>query len=202
MLDFAIKINNLKFFDKGKRSLIYIGTYKRKKVGIKIKNPSSRASSRIKNEAKFLKKLNKHDIGPRLILAKKKYIIYEFIEGEQYYKVLHNVNKKKGIKLSLQILDKCRILDKLKINKLEFTRPIKHFFVKNEKVKMIDFERCYKTKKPKNVTQFCDFLISREIKKLFKIDEKKLIHLLKKYKKKQTEINYKKIRKLIETSKN
>ncbi len=200
MLNFSIKINNLEFFDKGKRALIYTGTHKRKKVGIKIKNPSSKAISRIENEGNFLKKLNKYNIGPKLILAKKDYIIYEFIEGEKYYSLLPNLNQRERINLSLQILDKCRIMDKLKINKLEFTRPVKHFFVKNKKVKMIDFERCYETKKPKNLTQFCNFMMSNE--KWFNLDNKILIKLLKDYKEKQTETKYRKIRKLIESSKN
>ncbi len=200
MLNLPIKINNLKFFDKGKRALIYIGTYKRKKVGIKVKNPSSKAISRIENEGNFLKKLNKYGIGPKLILTERDYMVYEFIEGEQYYNLLPKLTRKERIDLSIQILDQCRIMDKLKINKLEFTRPVKHFFVKNKKVKMIDFERCYKTKKPKNLTQFCNFMISN--KQWFNLDEKNLIILLKDYKEKQTDGNYKKIKDLIKFSKN
>jgi predicted Ser/Thr protein kinase len=200
MLNFSINVNNIEFFDKGKRAWIYTGVYKRKKVGIKIKNPSSKAVSRIENEGYFLKKLNKYEIGPKLIVADKEYIIYEFIEGEQYYNLLPNISRKERINLSLQILDKCRIMDKLKINKLEFTRPIKHFFVKSKKVKIIDFERCYITKKPKNVTQFCNFLISN--KKLFGLKREKLTPIMKTYKKKQTEKNYKKIKELIKSPKN
>ena len=65
---------------------------------------------------------------------------------------------------------------------------------------MIDFERCYETKNPKNVTQFCNFLMFN--KESFNFNNKKLILLLKEYKNKQTEKNYKQIRNLIEFSKN
>ena len=194
MIKLPIKIEKVKFFDKGKRSLVYIGNYKNKQVIIKIKNPKSQAKERISNEAKYLKLLNKYKIGPKLISSGKNFLIYEFIQGKPY---IESIKTKQRINLTLQILEKCRILDKLKINKLEFIRPIKHFFVKDKKVKMIDFERCYKTKNPKNVTQFCNFLLHN---KLFKINKKELIDLLKEYKEKQTDKKFKKIREIIKLS--
>ncbi len=190
MLDLPIKVKNIKYLDKGKRSLVYTGIYRNKKVIIKVKNPSSTAIERIKNEAKYLKKLNKYKIGPKYITSKKNFLIYEMVEGKPYIDYIRTKKKKE---LTLQIIDKCRTLDKLKINKLEFTRPIKHFFVKNNKVTMIDFERCYKTDKPKNLTQFCNFL---NAKKVYKIPKKLLIE----YKDKPTEKNFKKIRDLIKHS--
>jgi predicted Ser/Thr protein kinase len=194
MIKLPIKIINVEFFDKGKRSLVYTGNYKNKKVIIKVKNPKSQAIARISNEAKYLKKLNKFKVGPKLICFKKEFLVYEFIEGELYIDL---IKTKQKISLTLQILDKCRTLDKLKINKLEFIRPIKHFFVKNNKVKMIDFERCYQTENPKNVTQFCNFLLSN---KNFKINKKELIKLSKEYKNKQTDKNFKEIKNLIKLS--
>ena len=173
-------VKNIEFFAKGKRAYIYTGTYKNQKVAIKTKNPKSLAKNRIQNEIKFLKILNKHKIGPKLIKYDKSYFIYKFIEGEQYIK---NKDNQKVIK---NILKQCRVLDKLKINKLEFTRPIKHIFVKNNKVTLIDFERCYKTNNPKNVTQFCQFLISNKLMK-------KDIKIIKAYKEKQIDKNFSKI---------
>ncbi|MBT7237839.1 serine/threonine protein kinase, partial [Candidatus Woesearchaeota archaeon] len=73
------------------------------------------------------------------------------------------------------------------------TRPIKHVFVKNNKITMIDFERCYETKNPKNVTQFSQYII-----KNFKT-KKEFQTILKNYKEKQTEKNYKEILKYIKT---
>ena len=81
-------------------------------------------------------------------------------------------------------------MDKLKINKLEFTRPVKHIFVNNSKVIIIDFERAYHTNKPKNVTQFCQFLIRNNLMK-------RGIKILKKYKDSQTNKNFKEIIKRI-----
>jgi predicted Ser/Thr protein kinase len=190
MISLPLKIEKIKFFAKGKRSLIYTGLYKNKKVAIKIKNPKSKAQNRIRNEAKYLKILNKYNIGPKLIKSDKDYLIYEFVEGKNYIDIISQ-NKEKAKTISKEILKICRKLDKLKINKLEFTRPIKHIFVKNNKVTVIDFERAYKTKHPKNVTQFCQFLIRKDLL------DKSAINLLKKYKKNQTEANFKKILALI-----
>ncbi|MFH1376399.1 MAG: hypothetical protein ABIH25_02075 [Candidatus Woesearchaeota archaeon] len=187
MLKLPIKVKNIEFFDKGKRSLIYTGTYKNSKVAIKVKNPTSKAINRIENESKYLKILNKYKIGPKLIKSNKKCIIYEFIEGKQYIEIIKANNKTKVKQISKKILNKCRQIDKLKINKLEFIRPTKHIFIKNNKVKIIDFERCYKTDKPKNVTQFCQFLLNN------KILPKSSIKIIKEYKNNQTEKNFKKI---------
>lgn len=187
MINLQFGVKNLKFLDKGKRSLVYTGLYKNKKVAVKIKNPKSKAENKIAKEAYYLKILNKYDIGPKIIKSNNDCLVYEFVEGERFIDFIKNKDKEKIKIISKKILRKCRTLDKLKINKLEFMRPIKHIFVKGNKIGIIDFERCYKTEYPKNVTQFCQFLISR------KIIKKQVINKLKKYKKNQTEANFKEI---------
>jgi predicted Ser/Thr protein kinase len=190
-MGFKKDIKDLKYLAKGKRSVVYTGIYKNQKVAIKSKRPESEAKGRLENEAKFLKILNKHKIGPILLKSGKDYIIYKFVEGTLLSGFLEKEkDKSKKKKVLINILKKARILDKLKINKLEFTRPIKHVFVKNSTVKIIDFERSYYTENPKNVTQFCQFLMSRG---LMKKDIKKL----KQYKDNQTEKNFKEILKEI-----
>jgi len=102
------------------------------------------------------------------------------------------LKKNKNPKILKQILKQCYELDKLKINKKELTNPYKHILVKNSKVKMIDFERCYKTNNPKNVTQFSEYLMRKHI-----IDRKEITPLLRKYKKSQTNLNFEHILALI-----
>ena len=167
----------LEYLAKGKRSRVYTGVLKGRKIIVK-------KSKRAKIEAKWLKILNKYKIGPKFISVGRDELIYEFVEGERILDFKGDI--KKVIK---KVLDKCRKLDKLKINKKEMANPYKHILIKNGKVKMIDFERCYKSDKPKNVTQFCQFVRSR----LMKVNDKKFKEILKKYKKKQSEKNYKEI---------
>ena len=185
------EIKDKKYLSKGKRSLVYTGFYKKQKVTIKKKNPKSEAISRMENEASFLKKLNKYNIGPKLIDSGKDYLVYKYVEGILFIDYIKK--NKKIFPIIKDILNQCRVMDKLKINKLEFTRPIKHVFIKNKKATIIDFERCYTTETPKNVTQFCQFLMKDELKEHFKINKKEFIKILKIYKDKQTEKNYKKI---------
>lgn len=186
-----MQISNMEYLAKGKRGVVYTGNLNGIKVSIKKKNPDSEATNRIKNEARFLKVLNKYKIGPELIKTGKNYIIYKYVEGEFLPKFLEKEkSKEKKKKVLIIILKKARILDKLKINKLEFTRPLKHIFIKYPKVKMIDFERSYYTENPKNVNQFCQFLIRGEYMK-------NDLKTLKEYKKNQTEKNFKEILKLI-----
>ena len=95
------------------------------------------------------------------------------------------------------------IMDKLKMNKEEMSHPQKHILVdkKNNPV-LIDFERAHYTIKPGNVTQFCDFLISNNIKTILKnnniiINKDKIINAAKIYKKQQNKENFNRIIKII-----
>ena len=176
-------IRNLRYFAKGKRGFIFTGNYKNKKVAVKIKNPESRAIFRINNETNFLKILNKKNIGPKLLFSDKDYLIYEFVDGyfiNDYLKI----NEKENIKRMLKnIFEQLFVMDKLKINKEEMSHPVKHIIINKKKPVLIDFERAHHTIKPGNVTQFCDFLISNNIKTALKnnkikIDNKKVKHAL------------------------
>ncbi len=174
----TVKIKKLEFLARGKRSRVYVGFLKNKKVAVKI-------SKRAVIESKWLKLLNKKSIGPKLIKVEKGKLIYEYVEGKRIGDCLKDKNIKTIIK---KILKQCRILDKLKINKKELVNPYKHILVNKNKVVMIDFERCHKVRKGKNVTQFCEYLMRNKI-----AARRKLIPLLKRYKENQNEKNFKKI---------
>ena len=183
----------MKYFAKGKHGRIYSDK------GYAVKKASS---LRIKNEVKWLKLLNKYHIGPKLIGYGKSYFRYKFIKGEFIIDFIENNIKKIIKKILLDVLKQCRIMDMLKVNKKEMHNPFKHIIIKENKAFMIDFERCYKTDKPKNVTQFCQFIMSNKlkeilIKKSFKINREKMLKVLIKYKHHQTEENFNKILKLI-----
>ena len=110
-------IKNVKYFEKGKRGIIFTGNHKNKKIAIKIKNPDSSAVLRISNEIEFLKILNKKGIGPKLLFYDKNYLIYKFIDGEFIANYLKN-NKKENIKKVIKnLMNQMFIMDKLKMNK-------------------------------------------------------------------------------------
>jgi predicted Ser/Thr protein kinase len=78
-------------------------------------------------------------------------------------------------------------MDLLGINKKELTNPYKDIIITaDNRAVMIDFERCTEAKKPKNVTQFLQYVNKSKPtleKKEIMIDQGKLIRLGKEYKK-------------------
>jgi len=148
-------------YSHGKRGIIFVFENNKKKYAIKIKKPESEAINRINIEADFLKLLNKHDIGPKLVDSGEDFIVYEFVEGLTLKEFLkHNKLNKKRIK---NITRQCEILDELKINKEEMHSPLKNIIINKDKVYLIDFERCHFTSRPKNVNQFMQFLRKKNL---------------------------------------
>ena len=77
-------------------------------------------------------------------------------------------------------------MDQLRVNKEELHHPHKHILIDQvDNPVMLDFERCYKTKKPHNVTQFVEFIcrLQKELVKVgFSLNIESLRKLAKKYK--------------------
>ncbi|MBI3035043.1 methyltransferase [Candidatus Woesearchaeota archaeon] len=191
-------IKNVKYFAKGHRGLLFTGFYRNKKVAIKAKNPKSTAIGRIENEAKWLERLNKHSIGPKLIFTDEDYCAYGYIEGGFISDFIKKSNKNSIKKVIKSVFNQMLVLDKLKIDKEEMHHPVKHVIVAKNKPYLIDFERCHHTQKPKNVTQFCHFITSKRLTAILKnknmgIDREKIINLAKVYKSNPNKQNFKKI---------
>ena len=195
-------VKNITYFTKGHRGILYTGNYKGKKIVIKAKLPESKAEGRIENEGKWIKRLNKKKVGPKLIKATKDYFFYYFVDGEFIIDYIKGLKKNKEsrkiiLKIIQNVLDQCYVLDKLKVDKEEMHHPLKHIIVdKKQNVTLLDFERCHIVDYGKNVTQFVVFLMRlREFLAEYniKIDQDKLIALAKLYKRDQTKEHFKKI---------
>lgn len=175
----------MEYLAEGKRGIVFIDTIKGKKVVIK---KEKRNLGRVKLEARWLKKLNAYEIGPKLIESGEDYLMCEYIEGELFSDYYEKFGKDKSKTIIKEVLRQCRVLDKLKMNKFEMHNPVKHIIV-GKKVVMIDFERCIISEKPKNVTQFVQFLTKLN----FIRRSEELMILLKEYKYEQTDKNYRKL---------
>ncbi len=158
-------ITRIKYLAKGHRSKVFIGFYKNKKVCIKVQKERDVKDS-VKREGRWLKILNKFSIGPKLLFYGESLIIYEYVSGDLILDYFRKSSKKKIMFVISEVLKKCRKMDSLGIVKEEMHKPVKHIFISDE-VKMIDFERCHYSSKVKNVTQFCQFLTSGEVVKIF-----------------------------------
>lgn len=191
-------ISDVKKFSEGNRGVIYLGILNGRKVAVKAKRKDSAARGAISNEAKWLKILNRKGIGPKLVRSSNDYFVYEFVEGKFIMDYLSSCSREKAVAVIKKILQQCRKLDELGVNKEEMLRPFRHVIISNGKPVMIDFERCKKTKKPKNVTQFCQFLIGGRSNELLRqegvnISREKLLAAAKNYKNLQTSNNFAKI---------
>ena len=193
-------IEGIQYFTHGKRGNIFTGIIDRSKfvkthfakrnvvkAAIKVKRDESKAEGRVRNEARWLKILNKENIGPKLLFYGENYVVYEFVEGEFILDFIKKENNKNAIKKILSdVLEQCFILDKLKVNKEEMHHPLKHIIISKANLPvLIDFERCHNIDKPSNVTQFVEFIcrMGKELeKKGIVVSVKKLRELAKEYK--------------------
>ena len=104
-------IKNKKYYARGNRSIVYIGFIGKKKVIVKEQKNNIAAKDIAKTEARWLRILNKHDIGPKLISEGKDYIIMEFIIGKPIMDFLETANKQDIGKVISKILKQCIALD-------------------------------------------------------------------------------------------
>ena len=209
MKDKLKEIKNIQYFTKGHRGLLYIGEYKKKKVVIKTERKDSMAIGRIENEVNYLKILNKKGIGPELFFYDKKftYFAYQYIDGDFFPIFLeHAAKKNKNLikKIIKNVFIQCFRMDRLKVDKEEMHHPYKHILIekKTKKPILVDFERCHKTNDPKNVSQFCSYVISDFIVNVLKergikVNQEKMIKAAQRYKKKIGKENLNKIIALI-----
>jgi predicted Ser/Thr protein kinase len=187
------EISRMEIYAKGKRGVIY----RQDNVCVKEKNPSS-AVDTLKNEAEHLQVLNKKGIGPRFIKYSDGKLYREFVDGIRISDFFEQENdKEKIISVIKQVLEQCRAMDLLSINKKELTNPYKDIIITaDNRAVMIDFERCTQTKKPKNVTQFLQYIIKNKPlleKKRIYINREELIKLGRKYKEKGDEEKFQSI---------
>lgn len=191
-------VSNMKYLARGHRGLLFTGTFKNKKVAVKTENPGSRAVNRIQNEAKWLEKLNKRGIGPKVLFSDGNYFVSEYIDGCPIGSYLQKSNKTQIKKIITIIFNQLFALDRLKVDKEEMHRPLKHIIVRRGIPCLIDFERAHYSPKPKNVTQFCQFLATRKLKEMpenkkIYLKRDNLIQLSRIYKSKQNTTNLNKI---------
>ena len=208
-------LRNVHYFAEGKRGMVYTAQFDKNlvitkqisvkskaiTVAVKVKKKESKAADAIASEVLWLKTLNERAIGPRMLFSGEDYVTYEFAEGEYIEEWLPKAPKEDLQKVLQVIFQQCYVMDKLQVNKEEMHHPLKHIIVdKNCNATLIDFERCYKTEKPHNVTQFADFVGKHQLllaKKGFIFTLKELREAAGKYKEKYDAKEFERILKLM-----
>ena len=125
---------------------------------LKVEKAGIDAVNRIQNEAYWLQLLNRHSIGPQFLGVTETGVLMEYVDGVPILDYATTASREDLIHVLVDLLYQCRTLDQLGVTKEEMHRPLKHVLVRDRKVVMIDFERCRRMEKPKNVTQVCQFI--------------------------------------------
>ena len=87
----------------------------------------------------------------------------EFIDGPEILDWIPQAAKPAIVRALLDVVEQCRKLDELSVNKLEMTHPHKHILMRKGKPVFIDFDRSRPAQRPKNVTQVCQWLTGGEM---------------------------------------
>lgn len=167
---------------RGKRGLVHLVRWKKKVAVLKTPLPTSTAIRRIENEARWLKKLNAHAIGPKLLAFSDdcgERLVMEYVKGQPFEEYIATASPRHAHDVVLRLFEQCRTMDALRVNKYEMHKPHKHILVRRHLPILLDFERCTFTLKPKNVTQFAEYLVRLG----FSHDRACLLPALKSYKK-------------------
>ena len=180
-------VSHLFYLSKGKHSIVLSGKYDNNEVACKIEK-----NNFVGKEGFFLEKLQEYWFVPKLYFYTQNYIVMEKINGEILYNMYEKYEKTQITTIINNIFEASQILDELGVQKFEMLNPYKHIFIQDDLfVKFIDFERMVYSKKPKNTTQFIEYL-RRKQEKLKKvgiiIDNEKLEKIAKTYKLSQKKI--------------
>ncbi len=186
-----MQLRNLKYLARGHRSIVYTARFNGRIVAVKKRRIDIDVSNHLLNEAGILKKLNKHKIGPKIYHGGRDMIVMEYAKGDRILEWLekNRGNKKLVKKMINELLRQCRVMDKMKIEKKEMHKPLKHVII-GKKLTLIDFERARIKEKPGNVTQASQFLIRLGMMR-------RDIKALRDYKKEQSERNFNVLKRLL-----
>lgn len=166
-------IEDIFYYNKGKRGMVYKGMFdtsvaikkfipnskKKLAVAIKVLHKEPVAPAAVKEEVLWLQEVNRLGIGPRLLFSGENYVVMEFIEGEIIEMWMMGRTKKEIQNVFRNVLEQCFVLDQKGMTKEEMHHPQKHIIITSQQeAVLIDFERCKKTDKPQNVTQFTEYI--------------------------------------------
>lgn len=164
------RIADLRFFARGKRGVLYAGeTRDERSLPVVVKIATTTDPTSVTLEARWLRVLNRMGIGARLTGSGDAWLMCERLDGLNIVEFLSAESTTRALaRWALQeMLCQCFAMDLAGINKEEMTHPHRHIIISRQRAAetawrctFIDFEKCNHSKKPKNITQLCQFLTS------------------------------------------
>uniref|UniRef100_K3X2H0 Protein kinase domain-containing protein n=1 Tax=Globisporangium ultimum (strain ATCC 200006 / CBS 805.95 / DAOM BR144) TaxID=431595 RepID=K3X2H0_GLOUD len=179
-------IADLRFFARGKRGVLYAGELTSTGAGVVVKLAAASsdasitvsASASVTAEARWLRVMNRMGIGAALVARGDGWFVCERLDGANVVDFLSSsgTTSANARWVLREMLCQCFAMDLMGVNKEEMTHPHRHIIIHTAapdkspvkwKCSFVDFEKCAFTKKPKNVTQLCQFLSSPRMIALF-----------------------------------
>ena len=192
-----LQIEKCHILGKGYVGMVVLAKKRNSIVALKIRRTDS-SRKNMTNEAKLLKTANKLEIGPKFIKNSKNFLIMEYIDGEKIIDwAKKSETKAKEIRSVVKnVLRECFLLDDAGLDHGELSTIDKHVIVNKKGNTIIDFESSSMNRKPSNVTGATQGILigtglAKIIQKKIKIpSKKKIIDLIRVYKKNPTLENF------------
>ena len=192
-----LQIEKCHILGKGYVGMVVLAKKQSRVVALKIRRTDSPRKN-MTNEAKLLKIANKIGIGPKFIKNSKNFLMMEYIDGEKILDWAKKPETKaKEIRSVVKnVLRECFLLDDAGLDHGELSTIDKHVIVNKKGNTIIDFESSSVNRKPSNVTGATQGILigtglAKIIQKKIKIpSKKKIINLIRVYKKNPTLENF------------
>ena len=199
-------IGSLSILGKGYVGVVVLAKKNNKLVALKIRRTDSQRKE-MKKESVLLKLVNSVNVGPKMIVASKNFLVMEYLDGikiSEWIYQLKGAGSSKKLKLTIKkILEDCYRLDQIGFDHGELSNISKHVIVGKTKSTLIDFESSSTERRPSNVTSitqafFIGSGIAKKAQKIYKNSSKeKIIDSLKQYKQEKTRENFDELLKVL-----
>ena len=188
---------NVSVLGKGCVGIVTIAYRNGEKVALKIRRVDA-DRSRMRQEAKMLKKANLVHVGPRLLGVSKNFLLMQFVDGDLLPKWLDKrIGRVLVRKVLREVLKQCWRLDVAGLDHGELSHAPKHIIIdKSDLPFIVDFETASLNRKPSNVTSICQFLFisglaaKKVAEKIGGKDKKAIIEALRRYKRDRARENF------------
>ncbi len=137
---------------------------------IKLEKKRSTRTRMVENESKFLKLLNKKNIGPKFVYSNKKgnFVIYEYFDATSLIDYLDKFNKQDLVIFLNDLFKQAKTMDEIGIDHGQLAgRGTNILVLKNNLPIIVDFEKSSNTRKTHNIN----------VLKSYFFNEKSLVYL-------------------------
>ena len=199
-------LGKLAILGKGYVGVVVLAKKGSKQVALKIRRTDSQRNE-MRNEAILLKLANSVNVGPKMFVVSRNFLVMEYLEGiniSKWVNALKGIGSAKKLKSIIRnILEDCYRLDQIGFDHGELSNVSKHVIVGKTKSTLIDFESSSTKRRASKVTSVTQAIfigsgIAKKTRKIYKNPPKeKIIKILKQYKQEKTQMNFEKLLKIL-----